>query len=37
MLFLELTGGQTVSAEGTFVGLDAPANGSATNGKGTAA
>jgi ABC-2 type transport system ATP-binding protein len=37
MLFLELTGGHTVSAEGTFVGLDAPANGSATNGKGTAA
>ena len=36
MLFLELTGGQAVSGEGTFVGLDA-ANGSATVGKGTAA
>jgi ABC-2 type transport system ATP-binding protein len=36
MLFLELTGGQAVSGEGTFVGLDA-ANGSATVGNGTAA
>ena len=37
MLFLELTGGQAVGGEGTFVGLDAPANGSAPAGKGTAA
>ena len=35
MLFLELTGGQAVGGEGTFVGLDAPANGSAPAGKGT--
>jgi ABC-2 type transport system ATP-binding protein len=37
MLFLELTGGQAISGEGAFVGLAAPANGSATNGKGSAA
>ena len=37
MLFLELTGGQAVTGEGTFVGLDAPANGSATAGSGSAA
>jgi ABC-2 type transport system ATP-binding protein len=37
MLFLELTGGQAVGGEGTFVGLGAPTNGSATTGKETAA
>ena len=36
MLFLDLTGGQTATGEGTFVGLGA-ANGSASAGKGTAA
>jgi len=37
MLFLELTGGQAITGEGTFVGLGATANGSATTGKETAA
>jgi ABC-2 type transport system ATP-binding protein len=37
MLFLELTGGQAITGEGTFVGLGGTANGSATTGKETAA
>jgi ABC-2 type transport system ATP-binding protein len=37
MLFLQLTGGQSVGAEGEFVGLAAPTNGSATAGKGPVA
>jgi ABC-2 type transport system ATP-binding protein len=36
MLFLELTGGQAITGEGTFVGLGGTANGSATTGKETA-
>ena len=36
MLFLELTGGQAITGEGTFVGLSGTANGSATTGKETA-
>ena len=37
MLFLELTGGQAIDGEGTFVGLGGPSNGSASDGKETAA
>ena len=37
MLFLELTGGQALTGEGTFVGLGGPANGNATSGKETVA
>jgi ABC-2 type transport system ATP-binding protein len=37
MLFLELTGGQAATDEGSFVGLGNPGNGGATAGKGTAA
>jgi len=37
MLFLELTGGQAGTAEGSFVGLAGPDNDGATAGKGTAA
>jgi ABC-2 type transport system ATP-binding protein len=37
MLFLELTGGQAATGEGSFVGLGGPDNGGATAGKGTAA
>ncbi len=37
MLFLELTGGQAIGSEGTFIGLGGPANGSAGSGKETAA
>jgi ABC-2 type transport system ATP-binding protein len=36
MLFLGLTGGQAITGEGTFIGLGATANGSATAGKETA-
>jgi ABC-2 type transport system ATP-binding protein len=37
MLFLELTGSQNTTGEGTFVGLEAAGNGSSTTGKGTRA
>ena len=37
MLFLELTGGQTIDGEGTFIGLGGPGNGNVTSGKDTAA
>ena len=36
-LFLELTGGQAATGEGSFVGLTGPDNGGETEGKGTAA
>jgi ABC-2 type transport system ATP-binding protein len=37
MLFLQLTGGQADTGEGSFVGLGGPDNGGETAGKGTAA